>query len=396
MSNFLPPPDDPGSQLWSETAAKGNREFETLRLADVRHERVEWLWRHHLPAGKLTIIAGHPGHGKTWLTADLAARITTGRGWPDTPDETQEPGGVLIINGEDGIGDTLVPRLAAANADMSRVHAVPLLGERGAPAIRWWTLAEPNRLESWIEECDSCRAVFIDPVGAFMGERDDNSNGAVRGMLGPLADLASRRGIAIVLVSHLAKSGSRSAQSRFLGSVAWTGGPRAAWLVMRDREDDSRRMFLPVKNNLAPSVPGRAYRIEGTPPRIEWELGSVTITADEAIEMYQGDGDDEAAAEVAVDVARELLAGGREVAATEIFAAGEKRGIRPKAMRRAMKSLQATKRKDGFRGGWLWSISQAGAASSPKMPKVRPVGHAESSASWHDREPETPEWARTN
>lgn len=259
-----------------------------VSLANVEPEDVEWLWPGRIPLGKLTVIAGDPGLGKSFTTLDMAARVTTGSPWPDSPSDPIDVGSVIVMGVEDDVADTVVPRLKAAGADLSRIVAMNSVKTResGKLTERLFNLEDVAPLEQTIQQTPGASLIVIDPISAFTGSADSHNNADVRGLLAPLAVLAAKHRVAVVCVSHLNKSSNGPAIYRTMGSVAFTAAARAAYGVVKDKTDPARRLFLPIKANLAPDEHGLAYRIvpSDTPgvARVEWDSVPVDISADDA------------------------------------------------------------------------------------------------------------------
>ncbi len=186
--------------------------------SDVEPEEVQWLWPGRIALGKLTLIAGDPGLGKSFLTCDIAARVSQGLSWPDKSPALPTPAEVLFLSAEDGLEDTIRPRLDASGADCARVHflkgvSVPKVvhgvGEAEDRKIRMFGLHQDLEvLEKALEMLQNCKLVIIDPISAYMGDTDSHKNSDVRSILGPLSDLATKYGVAVVAVSHLNKNAS--------------------------------------------------------------------------------------------------------------------------------------------------------------------------------------------
>jgi len=265
-----------------------------VNAASIKPEAVQWLWTGRLARGKHTCIAGEPGTAKSQVTIAITAAITTGGEWPCG--EGRAPlGNVIILNAEDGAADSIVPRLMAAGADLCRVHVVSAVHH--ADARRAFNLQHDlHLLEKTIAEIGNVALVVIDPVSAYLGRTDSHNNSEVRGVLGPLTEMAERNRVAILSVTHFSKGGpnaTKKAIDRFIGSVAFVGAPRAAFAAIADPDHEGRLLFLPVKNNLARPPQGLAYRTEerlvddgadgdkarGIPAsRVVWEDEPVTIT----------------------------------------------------------------------------------------------------------------------
>jgi predicted ATP-dependent serine protease len=266
-------------------------------MADIKARPISWLWPRFIPRGKLTIIAGNPGLGKSQLTSSIAAVLTTGGSWP-VDREQCELGDALFLTAEDDPADTVRPRLEAAGANLERVHIVKgvLHGYRGdgTPEQRIFCLAEDLRaLESTLIRLGNVTVLVIDPVSAYLGEIDSHKNAEIRGLLAPLSELAARHKVAVIAISHLNKAGGPQALMRVTGSLAFVAAARAAYLVAAD-PDRTRRLFLPLKNNLGPDAEGLAFRIERSTvlsasgpietSRVMWESEAVSITADEVMQ----------------------------------------------------------------------------------------------------------------
>lgn len=274
-----------------------------VRLADVAPAQIEWLWEQRVAIGKLTLIAGDPGLGKSFLTIDMAARVSIGAGWPDRPGDAllgkrPGPGGVVMLSAEDDVADTMRPRLDAAGGDPRRVavlQAVRTIGDTGEKSERTFDLARDLRhLEDAIDQTPGCRLVVIDPISAYLGKTDSHNNGEVRGLLAPLADLAARRRVALVCVTHLNK-GQGQAIYRAMGSLAFAAAARAVWGVVKDKDEPSRRLLLPIKNNIGNDRSGLAYTLRptmGGQPQVAWEPEPIELTADDALSSDSKPGPD--------------------------------------------------------------------------------------------------------
>jgi archaellum biogenesis ATPase FlaH len=173
------------------------------RLSEVEPEELDWLWLERVPLGKLTLLAGDPGLGKSFLTLDMAARVSRGEPWPDDPATLQPVGSVILFSAEDDLADTIRPRLDKADADVSRIMAVEGVqwsdAEHDESGVRHFSLENDlPRLEELITENPGTRLVVIDPISAFCGRTDSHKNSEVRALLSPLAQLASKHSVAVV------------------------------------------------------------------------------------------------------------------------------------------------------------------------------------------------------
>jgi len=258
----------------------------SICLADVQPAKVEWLWEKRIPLGRITLLVGKPGQGKSFLACDFTARVTTGTPWPNgTPCPR---GSVLFMTLEDDPADTIRPRLDACFADVSKVHLLKGVnfreanGQRGERCI---TLGDLKVIEKELERLGDCKLLVIDPIGDFLGSQTDaHRDNEVRAVLSPLAELARKHRVAVLVIMHRRKSlGNGDADETALGSRGFTGIARSVWHVTRDPKDKHRRLFLPGKQNLSEEQPGLAFAIGGEPPRVLWEKNPVEMTADDGL-----------------------------------------------------------------------------------------------------------------
>ena len=336
------------------------------RLEDVAIEQVTWLWKDRIPIGKLTLISGDPCLGKSTFTMDIAARVSSGAPWADSPTEAREVGGVVILSAEDGLSDTIKPRLQAAGAIMK--HIISLVSVRRScdeevHEEAFSLSTDIPRLREAIQMVNDCRLVIIDPVSAYLSNTDSHKDAQIRGLLSPLAALAENTGVAIMLVAHLNKSNGRKAIYRTGGSIAFVAAARAAFLVVKDTKEPQRRLFLPTKANLAPSgIGGLAYTIEGvtlptedgemTAPVVRIEPDTVDVCADDYMGEPSGDTDDQ---DDAAEWLRDTLAGGA-LGSTEVFRMGKQQGFTMNIIRRALKHLGGKSKKAEYDGGWKMEL----------------------------------------
>lgn len=240
---------------------------------------IEWLWPGRLALGKLAILDGDPGLGKSLAMLDLCARLTTGQSFPDDQ-PISVMSNALILNGEDADEDTIRPRLQALGADLDRVFVLHRAGNDCDEPLRF-----PGHLSLLDEALTRTRArlVVIDPIMAFLDNRImSGSDQSIRRLMYPLAQLAARHRSAIVLVRHLNKTRGGRSIYRGGGSIGFVGACRSAWLIAPDPNDNSHRVLAQIKNNLAPPQPSLAYTVETSPSgtaRLVW-LGTSDWNAD--------------------------------------------------------------------------------------------------------------------
>lgn len=335
-----------------------------LVMASVKPERVSWTWRGYIPAGKVTVLDGDPGLGKSTMTLDLAARISRGDRMPDgTPGPAAA--GVVILSAEDGLADTIRPRLEAAGADLAKVVALTAIVDDGErmPSLP----LDLDEIEATVIDHDAA-LVIIDPLMAYLGaDVNSHRDQDIRRTLAPLSALAERTGAAVLVVRHLNK-GSGPALYRGGGSIGIIGAARAALLVAPDPEDETRRILAVSKSNLGALPPALAYRVEGDvatgAARIVWE-GATAHTAAELL-ATRVDDDERGARGEAHDFLRELLADG-PVAATEVRRLSLEAGISNRTLERAKRDLGVLSDRDGFGPGShvSWKFT---ARTSPRNP----------------------------
>lgn len=251
------------------------------RLSSVTRREVRWLIPGKIPLGKLTLLAGDPGLGKSFITMDLAARLSVGGSIPGCPGECFEPASSLLFFAEDGEDDTVVPRLMDAGADLDKILTMESVRD-SMGRLTPFNLGYLDHLDYALSQIGDCRLVVIDPVANYIGrEADEHRNAEIRAVLTPLAKLAEKRDVAVVLVTHINKGSTTKALSRITGSIAYSALARAVWLVAKDHDNPNRRLVLSVKNNLAPDQSGLAYEIVDS--RVKWDDESISITANEAL-----------------------------------------------------------------------------------------------------------------
>jgi len=327
----------------------------TVRLSDAASRPVEWLWPGRIPSGKVTLLSGDPGLGKSYLTLSMAAHVSRGSVWPDRA-AAPSLGTVILFSAEDDVEDTIRPRLELMGADLSAIVAVN--GVRCADGGRreFNLVDDLDPLKDLLREHPNSRLLVVDPISAYCGRTESHKNAEVRAMLAPLATLAAEHGVAIVAVTHLSKGVGGKAVYRSSGSLAFAAAARAVWHVGRDRDDPTRRLLLPVKMNLSPDPTGMAYRIlDGC---VVWETEPVAMTADDllASETDHQPGDP-TEREQAGDWLHELLAAG-PLPAGDVQKQARDCGFSGATLRRAKKALRVVVKREGFGadGKWHWAL----------------------------------------
>lgn len=336
--------------------ANGDRGFasglKVRCLADVVARKLEWLWPGLLPLGKLSLFCGDPGLGKSFVTCDLAARVSRGGAWPNG-DATQSAGSVLILACEDDVEDTIRPRLDDAAADVSRIHVIDSVCVRNKE--RGFALdADMPLLKREVDQLGDVRLLIIDPISAYCGKADTHRNSEVRTMLSPLTELAAEAQFAVVGINHLTKGGGKAVY-RGMGSIAFNAAARAVVNFYRDPEDEDRRLIVTTKMNLTAESCGLAYRIEDG--AVVWDDDPVDMTADEleTLEAAGGGKAKGAARERAKEFLQATLSGG-PMASTELLETAASVGVKERTLRRALKDLGCINSKDGMEGGFSWEL----------------------------------------
>lgn len=331
-------------------------------LADVKPVEVRWLWPGRVPLGRITLLVGRPGEGKSLLTTYMASRVTTGSPWADAA--ACPKGSVILISAEDDAADTIRPRLDAHHADAKRVHLLSMVRKIGTDGGRqdvMFTLADLASLEAALRKCPDCRLIVIDPIGSFLGVKTDaHRDNEVRGVLAPIAKLAEKHGVAVVVVAHRRKSAGGFADDLALGSRAFTGIARAVWHLTRDGENKPRRLLLPGKNNLAPEGNGLAFTIIGNPPTVAWERDPVAMTADDALMTENGNpekkpGPKPEARNQAAEWLQYLLRDG-PVPSARIKEEVKEAGYVWRTVHRAKDELGIKPYREQFGGAWMWKL----------------------------------------
>jgi hypothetical protein len=282
----------------------------TTRLDGVKPRSVRYLVAGYIPRGKLVLLAGDGGHGKSLITLHLIACLTTGRPCFGLEYQAPPPAEALIVCCEDDYADTVVPRLIAAGADLSKVYSVDgVKSKDGKPTP--FSLAHYEALEKELEQRPNVRLIVIDPAGAYIGRAgiDDHKDSELRALLGPLAELAARRNVTIIIVKHFNKGASIKAVHKVTGSAGYVNCVRAGFVVAPDTEEEGKRFFLPIKFNIGPKPVGLAYQLEGLPADEQ----------EQALEGFQLDEEDRP--RLAEQLVRVRWLGLADVDADEILAA---------------------------------------------------------------------------
>lgn len=304
------------------------------RMADVAPELVSWLWWPYIPKGKLTLLEGDPGVGKSWVALAIATAVSLGKGLPG--EEAGEPANVLLASAEDGLGDTIRPRLDAMGADVARIHAVdgPLtLDDMGFPSLESAIAAVRPAL------------VVLDPLVAYLGDAlDIHRANETRHVMAALARLAETHGLALVAVRHLTKGGASKPIYRGLGSIDFTAACRSVLLAGHAAENPQEGGIVQIKSNLAPA--GAAIGYELRDGGFYW-TGESALTAGDILAADDGSGSSQL--EEATAFLQEELADG-PVLAAQVLRNADGAGLKARTVNRAKPKLGVVTHRQGEPG----------------------------------------------
>ncbi|MDM8235610.1 AAA family ATPase [[Ruminococcus] torques] len=313
-----------------------------IRMSEVQQTEVEWLWYPYIPFGKLTIIQGNPGEGKTFFAMQLAAACTNRRFLPQM--EPFEPFNMIFQTAEDGLGDTVKPRLLSAEADLERVLVID-------DADNPLTLAD-ERIENAIRE-NHARLVIIDPLQAFLGANVDmNRANEVRPIFRRLADVAQATNCAIVMIGHLNKAAGSQSTYRGLGSIDITAVVRSLLFIGKVKSDPTTRVIVHEKSSLAPPGQSLAFSL-GDEKGFRW-IGAYDINAEDLLAGGEGS-KTELKQEQAAKLIEQFLSEGRKVSIAEINKEAVERGISERTVRLARNSMgdKIASERQG-KDWWIW------------------------------------------
>ncbi len=315
-------------------------------MSEIEPKPVEWLWFPYIPIGKMTIIQGNPGEGKTFLAMMIAAACTNRVPLPNMA--PMEPCNVIYQTAEDGLEDTIVPRLASVGADLTRVMSI--VDSDGA-----LTLTD-GRLEKAIRQ-NHAKLLILDPVQAFLGANVDmNRANEVRPVFRQLGEIAERTRCAIVLIGHLNKAAGTQSTYRGLGSIDLTAVVRSLLFVGKLKKEPEKRVVIQEKSSLAPPGASLAFLLDEE-NGFRW-IGEYDITADEllaGVEKRRSESKEEQAERMLYD----LLADGKRVSNSEIVDAGEELGISARTIRTAKRNLGKKLRNEKDGNQWIFWLEDS-------------------------------------
>jgi len=359
--DFLAAHDDEASLALLDSAGEPcDSGTVVVSFAEIEEEVLRWTWPGRFPAGKLCLLVGNPGEGKSLFALDMAARITRGLPFPDG--EPCERGSVLILSAEDDPRDTIKPRLRVAGADMERVFLLESMRERGKdgkPRERYFNLAtDVWALQERAQNIPDLRAIYVDPVSAYLPKVDANNNSEVRSILAPLAKLAQDTGVCIACITHLRKAAG-SVLQRAIQSVAFAAAARAVWAIGEDPNERGRKLLLRGKANLGPPVGGLAFRIVSADgiAKLEWETGTVISTDVEQVFGAEPGPHDKPARNAAAEWLVQLLHDG-PLLVKEVEEQAKRAGFSWRTVKRAKENIGAKSCRRGTarEDPWEWKV----------------------------------------
>ena len=316
-------------------------ELKMIKMSEVQSQEIEWLWYSFIPYGKLTIVQGDPGDGKTTLILNIAAKLSKGEGL-DNDMKLTEPMNIIYQTAEDGLADTVKPRLEKAGADCERIVVI----DESAKSL---SMAD-ERLEEAIIQTGA-RMLILDPIQAYLGGgMDMNRANEARDMTKRLGALAEKYKCAIILIGHMNKASGNKAAYRGMGSIDFFAVARSVLLVGRVEGEPNIRAVVQIKNNLAQFGHPKAFELMES--GFKW-LGDYEITADEVL---GGIAPKANKLEQAKQMLRELAETANAVQSNEIFDMAEEQGISKRTLENAKKELGIRARK--INNSWYWELDK--------------------------------------
>lgn len=328
---------------------KQNVELKLIHMEDVVSKEVEWLWYPYIPYGKITIIEGDPGEGKTTLVLKLAAALSRGLPLPCDDDKEYEPIHIIYQTAEDGIEDTIKPRLEKAGADCSMIRVIDETDKELSMT--------DDRLEQAIIETKA-RLIILDPIQAYIGATVDmHRANEIRPVLKHLGIIAEKHNCAIILISHMNKASSSKSTYRGLGSIDIQATARSVLLVARLRDKPNIRIMAHDKSSLAPA--GDAIGFEMTEDNGMVCIGPYDITIDELLSGNEGRGKKKL--DIAENFIKEYFGSNKVIPSNEIMMEAAKRSIKRNTLLSAKKKLGITSDKEKAEDGtiyWIWVMPE--------------------------------------
>ena len=316
-------------------------ELQMIKMSEIQSQEVAWLWYPFIPYGKLTIVQGDPGDGKTTLVLNIAAKLSKGEGI-DREMKLTEPLTVIYQSAEDGLADTVKPRLEVAGANCENISVID-------ESIKSLSMIDERLEEAVIRT--KAKLLILDPIQAYLGgDMDMNRANEARDMTKKLAALAEKYQCAIVLVGHMNKAAGTKAAYRGMGSIDFFAVARSVLLVGRVEGEANIRAVVQIKNNLAAFGHPKAFEL--SEDGFHW-LGDYEITADEVL---GGIAPKANKLEQAKRLLREVAETNNAVQSNEIFNLAEEQGISRRTLENAKKELGIRAKR--INNSWYWELDK--------------------------------------
>jgi len=359
------------AQPKQQTDERATNSAVLLKVSDVKPKKLRWLWPSRIPLGKVTVLDGDPGLGKSLISIDIAACLSKGQPMPNAASAELEPAGAVFLSAEDDPEDTIQPRLALLGADLERI--VLLQGIKHDDGQSWPTIANLDAIKEGIQKVGA-KLVVIDPLMAYLpAETNSYRDQDIRRGLAPLAALAAELDVAVLVIRHLNKTSNNNPIYRGGGSIGIIGAARSGLMVAKDPDDDSRCILSVAKSNLAKLPASLAYRIMSNAaevPYIDW-LGTTQHTAASLLNDQTDTQEDRSALKDAEDFLSDYLKDMPRKAG-DVLKAMKPAGISEKTLRRAKIRLKIQSKKSDFQGEYFWSLPD-----TPMMANVSNDGQSE-------------------
>lgn len=316
-------------------------ELKMISMADVEEKKISWLWYPFIPVGKLTIIQGDPGDGKTTLVLNIAARLSQGEGFDENMKCT-DPLKIIYQTAEDGLSDTIKPRLISAGANCNNISVIDE------------TDKSLSMIDERIEEAiikTNAKLLILDPIQAYLGGNTDmNRANEAREMTKKLGLVAEKHQCSIILIGHMNKAAGNKAAYRGMGSIDFYAVARSVLLVGRIEGQPAKRAIVQIKNNLAES--GHAKAFELTKDRFVW-LGDYDITADEILSGIEPRSTKQ---EMAKKLINDLMKNNNSISSNEIFELALEEGISKRTLEIVKREMCIKTQK--INNTWYWILNE--------------------------------------
>ncbi len=317
--------------------------LDVITLSDVKAEDVEWLCPEVIPLGMITSMVSLEGVGKTHVAADISSRVTAGIPWPNTPNIRNPKGDVIMYNREEHLSKTIVPRLIANGADLSRIHLVQTVKSMDGEDRMFELEYNMPELDLLMGRFPKTRLIIFDPITQYVAG-NENSNHDIQRALDKLNAFAERHNVAVLILSHFNKKQDAEYINRTIGSRAWSAGPRMIWGLEFDPNSEENDVYMScVKCNIGVKPKGFRFHISGPTGqgKVYWDISRNTRVMGESAEKT-----------TKMEECCQWLTGkldeDAKVPATEIFDEGDALGFNPTMLKRAKKELDVISIKEGF------------------------------------------------